>query len=117
MAWRTLLIIAMLTVILTQPAFAQEPESLEQLISSLYSGSVRVVGLAAFLMILYAGIIRMLPFGDNERSNQIIIDAVVGTVLLLSAVIILNAINPDLTQQERSFGEKLGEYSGNTRPR
>ena len=84
----------------------------EELISMFYNGAVRVVGLAAFLMLLYAGIVRMLPFGSPQQSNQIIIDVIVGTVLLLSSVIILNSINPDLTSQENTMIQRLEAHSG-----
>ncbi|HXV26861.1 MAG TPA: hypothetical protein VD862_02480 [Candidatus Paceibacterota bacterium] len=75
-----------------------QPVTLEALISSLYSASVRVVGLCAFLMLLYAGVRRLM--GDAQGSNQIIIDTLIGTVLLLSSVLILNSINPDTTTQQ-----------------
>jgi len=113
MTWRVAVLSLLLFTLLAQPVLAQQPDTLEQLISSFYNGAVRIVGLAAFLMLLYAGIIRMLPFGSPEQSNQIIQDVVIGTVLLLSAVIILNSINPDLTNQSDSFSESLIKYRAN----
>lgn len=76
---------------------AGDAESLEELIVDLYAASVRIVGLAAFLMLLYAGVRRMM--GNVQESNAIIMDAIIGTVLLLSSVVILNSINPDTVQQ------------------
>ena len=103
---RTILIIALVFALWATPVLAQQPQenlptSLEGLIVSLYNGAVRIVGLAAFLMILYAGILRLV--GRGRESNQVILDAIVGTILLLSAVVILNSINPDLTQQGEIF--------------
>ena len=112
MARRTIIVL-MVLVLASGVASAQEPESLEQMISSLYDGSVRVVGLAAFLMFLYAGVLRMLPEGlggNPQRSNEIMIDAVVGMVLLLSAVLILDSINPDLTNQPQLIQNQLIQY-------
>ena len=76
---------------------AKDADSLEALIVDLYAASVRIVGLAAFLMLLYAGVRRMM--GHVQESNAIIMDAIIGTVLLLSSVVILNSINPDTIQQ------------------
>lgn len=104
---RVILIIALVLVLWASPAFAQGadnlPNTIEGLIVSLYAGSVRIVGLAAFLMLLYAGVLRLI--GNGSESNKVIVDAVVGTVLLLSAVVILQSINPDLTQQGQIFRE------------
>lgn len=105
---RTILIIAFVFVLWATPVLAQQtvenlPTSIEGLVVSLYNGAVRIVGLAAFLMLLYAGILRLM--GRGQESNQVILDAVVGTVLLLSSVVILNSINPDLTQQGQIFRE------------
>lgn len=108
---RAIILFAFLLLGWASPAFAQEPESLEQLIVQLYGASVRIVGLAAFLMLLYAGIRRML--GHVQESNNIILDAIVGTVLLLSSVVILNSINPDLVRQDRPV---LDPARFNTRP-
>ena len=110
---RALVIVALVVLVPASLVFAQETgrgaggvqltgardaESLEQLIVDLYAASVRIVGLAAFLMLLYAGVRRLM--GNVQESNRIIMDAIVGTVLLLSSVVILNSINPDTVVQE-----------------
>ena len=118
---RALLIVAFLVLVISGSALAQSTaasgETLEGLIVSLYAGAVRIVGLAAFLMILYAGVLRLLPerFGGNvTKSNQALQDAVIGTVLLLSSVLILQAVNPDTIEQSRGvFDEsRYGDLTG-----
>lgn len=84
-----------------------DPQTLEEAISELYSWSVRIVGLCAFIMLLYAGVRRIM--GDTGGSNQIIQDALIGTVLLLSAVVILNSINPDTTKQDKPVFPAAGK--------
>ncbi len=73
------------------------PSSLGELISQTYTAAQTFVGLAVFLMLLYAGIKMML--GKRSEALQIIKDVVIGTILLFSAYIILNTINHDLVQQ------------------
>jgi phosphatidylglycerophosphatase A len=105
------IVLVTLFFVLAPDALAQEPESLEELISSLYSASIQVVGLAAFLMFLFAGMVRMgiIPQTKPEDSTAIMWDAAIGTVLLLSSVIILNSINPDTTSQKPVFRDgRLG---------
>lgn len=101
---RALCIAALVVLVLSSPVLAQtsSPETLEGLIVELYSGAVRIVGLAAFLMILFAGMVRMgiIPGRAPEESTSIILDAIIGTVLLLSSVLILQSINPDLVRQD-----------------
>ena len=91
----------------TPAALAQSvelpPATLEGMIADLYSWSVRIVGLAAFLMLLYAGVLRIM--GRSGESNQVIQDALTGLVLLLSAVVILNSISEDFTKQSRPVFE------------
>lgn len=69
-------------------------------ISQLYSKSLEIVGLAVFIMFLIAGMSYILPdqikpaFMKNPIT--IIQDAVIGTILLFSAYVILNTLNPAL---------------------
>jgi hypothetical protein len=105
MVMKALVVISTLALLFlwAPDALAQEPETLEQLVSELYSASLSVVGLAAFIMLLYAGVLRIL--GKAQESNQIIEDAIIGTVLLLSAVVILNSISDTFTKRERPWPE------------
>ena len=71
-----------------------------EVISRLYDTSLSVVGLAVFIMFLIAGLSYIIPdaikpsFMKNPRT--IILDAVIGTILLFSAYVILNTLNPAL---------------------
>jgi ABC-type enterochelin transport system permease subunit len=77
-----------------------DPIPLGQPISQLYSTSLRVVGLAAFIMFLLAGLSYIIP--ENWRPGilkdpiEIIKNTIIGVVILFSAYVVLNSINPDL---------------------
>lgn len=75
-------------------------EALQGVVSELYTYSLKIVGLCVFVMFLLAGIGYILPdsFRPSQLNDQvgIIKDAVIGLVLLFSAYLILNTINPDL---------------------
>jgi hypothetical protein len=103
--YRWLLVIVAVTLI-ASPALAatttlgaNEPlSSLQTVVSDLYSYSLKLVGLCVFVMFLIAGLTYIIPglqkkFGDPW---DIIKDAIIGLVLLFSAYLILNTINPDL---------------------
>jgi len=75
------------------------PTTLGELISDLYTYSLSVVGLCVFIMFLYAGVGLLIGYIDKGKAIKIFQDAVIGTVLLYSAYIILNSINHDLVQQ------------------
>jgi hypothetical protein len=97
------LVVAALLSIFTPLAYAQgegPADSLGQMISDLYRYSQTIVGFCVFLMFLYAGLLLML--GDRSKAQKIAQDAVIGLVLLFSAVVILNSINPDLTSRQGS---------------
>lgn len=73
-------------------------EALRQTVSDLYSYSLKVVGLCVFIMFLIAGLTYIIPGLESKvgKPMDIIKDAVIGLVLLFSAYLILNTINPDL---------------------
>ena len=73
--------------------------SLGVFISDLYNFSLSIVGLCVFFMFLYAGV-QLLITGNTNLAKKIAQDAVIGTVLLYSAYIILNSINHDLVDQK-----------------
>jgi hypothetical protein len=77
---------------------ATNPGTLGTLISDLYNFSLSIVGLCVFFMFLYAGV-QILITGNVGLAKKIAQDAVIGTVLLYSAYIILNSINHDLVSQ------------------
>ncbi len=72
--------------------------SLGTFISDLYNFALSAVGLCVFFMFLYAGV-QLLITGNTNLAKKIAQDAVIGTVLLYSAYIILNSINHDLVDQ------------------
>ncbi len=101
---RTALVLSLVFAASTAMAATVPPQSNPNLdafgvvVSDLYSYSLRIVGLCVFVMFLIAGLTYIIPglqkkFGDPW---QIIKDAVIGLILLFSAYLILNTINPDL---------------------
>jgi hypothetical protein len=78
-----------------------EVQSIPALIGTLFDLALWGLGLAIFIQILRAGYKRFFAFGNPGKaseSNTLITGAVIGAVLLLSSVMILNTINPDLTK-------------------
>lgn len=75
-----------------------------ELISQAYSYSLNLIGIAAFAMLVYAGI-RMI-MGKRDEALRIVKDVVIGVILLFSAYVILYNINHDL----------VGSSSGNPLP-
>ncbi|HTP56958.1 MAG TPA: hypothetical protein VMJ72_01625 [Candidatus Paceibacterota bacterium] len=75
-------------------------DSLGAAVARLYAYALSIVGLAVFIMFLLAGISYILPDRFKsawmQKPNVMIIDAVIGFILLISAYLILNTINPDL---------------------
>lgn len=84
----------------TSPLSGQ-PENLGDLISQTYSYALEIVGLCVFLVFLYAGVITM--FGQWSKAKVMLRGAVIGTILLFAAYLILNTINPDLVSQKGAF--------------
>jgi TRAP-type C4-dicarboxylate transport system permease small subunit len=65
------------------------------LIANILSVATSVIGIVAFIMILYAGFNMMLKGGNSqatEKSKNIITYAVIGIIVALSCFIILNLI-------------------------
>lgn len=69
-----------------------------ELASNLYSFSLKIVGLAVFVMFLLAGLTYIVPGLEKAygKPTAIVKDAVIGLIILASAYIILNSISPDL---------------------
>lgn len=88
----------------TLPTFNQP--DLPAFISSIYSFSLTVVGIAVFIRILYAGFLWLTAAGNASKAGDAkkkITDAVVGTILLFAAYLILYIINPDLVKNTFEF--------------
>jgi hypothetical protein len=81
-------------------------QTLQQLVGDLYNQALTFVGLCVFVMYLYAGMSYIIPKSIQPKSMgdpwTIIQDATIGLVLLFSAYLILNTINPDLVGNSSS---------------
>ncbi len=90
----------MVRFLLAANAEALKVIPIDQPISDLYSYSLRIVGLFAFVMFVYAGIMYMLPSDYRPASAKepwrIILNVIIGVILLFSAYVILNTLNPAL---------------------
>ena len=69
-------------------------------IEKIYIFSISIVGLLIFIRILQAGVYY---FGSSvgateNKGTEMVKDALIGALILLSAYFILNIINPDLTK-------------------
>ncbi len=81
------------------PVPFQKVNDLGDLISQLFQWSLSILGLALFVMILYAGFEWLTAAGNPgqiSKAKTRIQNAILGAILLLSSYIILNLINPDL---------------------
>jgi hypothetical protein len=102
--WRHLLISASLVLSWTAPLAASatdlKPVPVGEFASRLYGHALSIVGLAVFVMFLIAGLAKMIPALESSvgKPTAIIKDAVIGLIILVSAYVILNSINPDLVQ-------------------
>ena len=83
--------------LLTLPC--QDSANLGECVSGIYSWSLTIVGIVAFVEIVYAGWIYLTAAGNTSKTGDAmkkISNAVLGIVLLFSSYLILNTINPDL---------------------
>ncbi|MBI2058017.1 MAG: hypothetical protein HYT63_03510 [Candidatus Yanofskybacteria bacterium] len=83
--------------LLTLPC--QDSANLGECVSGIYSWSLTVVGIVAFVQIVYAGWMYLTAAGNTSKTGEAmkkISNAVLGIVLLFSSYLILNTINPDL---------------------
>jgi hypothetical protein len=78
---------------------ATSTTTFQSLISGAFDYAVIVVSIAVFVMLLYAGFLWLTsPANPSNiaRAKSMIYNAIIGAVLLLSAYVILNTINPEL---------------------
>ncbi len=76
-------------------------DSIGKLIVDIASFATVVVGVVAIILILWAGLVRITAGGDSskvEESSTIMWSAMIGLGIVLTSVVLLNAINPDLTK-------------------
>ena len=98
------LLVMLVLMLAPMPVFAQVTElgvvPFGSVITQLYSKSLQIVGLAVFIMFLIAGMSYIIPdrFKPAFMKDPVTIiqDAVIGTILLFSAYVILNTLNPAL---------------------
>lgn len=83
------------------------------LIKYLYEWGISLGGLAAFIVLVYAGFRYLTSAGDPGKMKEAmdwIKSAGLGLVLLLASVLILNTVNPQLTQLKNpSLGNPEGQ--------
>jgi hypothetical protein len=91
--------------VLSTPVFAEESGlGLSGRVNSFYKWSLGIGAVAAVIIIVYAGVVYIISGGNESRIGEAkkwIGSALLGFAILLSAVVILNFINPDL----KSLGE------------
>lgn len=97
---------SLLSAAVDQPLLSGS-DALGAAVASLYSYSLKIVGLAVFIMFLIAGLSYIVPdrfkWGPlKEDPIKIIQDAVIGLILLFAAYLILNTINPDLVTPQKA---------------
>ena len=76
-----------------------QSQNLGAFIGSLYNLAIALIGLIIFFNFVYAGYLYLTSFGNAskaETANKRMTNAVVGVLLLISAYLIINVINPDL---------------------
>ncbi len=95
-----------------------QPRDFGQLIQGVFNWSIRFVGIAVFVMLVYGGFTWLVAGGSPGKITQAkgtIRDAVWGAILLLSAYLILNTINPDFVDQ-RLLLQPPAQEKKNTTP-
>ena len=100
----------MLNIIITQANLPSQSNptvpneglpGLGELISNIFNYSLWILGIAVFLMIFAAGFKWLTAAGSAgkiQEAKSMIYNAIIGAIMLLSSVIILQTINPDLVK-------------------
>src|SRR3989344_3939847 len=99
------------------PSF-EESQNIGQFIKSLYNLGIGLVGLAVFIQFFRAGLAYLFAAGnagETSKAKEMMQNAVLGAILLLSSYLILNVINPDLVKTDifnlDRIKEKIGPLS------
>lgn len=77
----------------------QGKEAIGECVSQIYTVSLTLVGIVAFVQIVWGGFMLLTAAGNTSKAGQAmdkIRNAVLGIVLLFSSYLILKTINPDL---------------------
>ena len=78
-----------------------DTQNIGELISDIYDIAIGIVGFAVFIQFIHAGILYLTAAGNaagTHHAKEIMQNAVIGALLLLSSYLILNVINPDLVK-------------------
>ncbi|KKT81900.1 MAG: hypothetical protein A3B99_00045 [Candidatus Yanofskybacteria bacterium RIFCSPHIGHO2_02_FULL_44_12b] len=81
--------------------FGTTSSSFGGLIEDIFKYGIYMLGLAVFVMIMWAGVIWMTAAGNSGKISDAkhkIFNAIIGAVILISGYTILNTINPALTK-------------------
>ncbi len=75
-----------------------EGVNLTQFITDLFDLAIALVGAMVFVRLVWAGVLYIFgaASGGAAKAKKMITDAVIGAIILLSAYLILNVINPEL---------------------
>ncbi|MFH0969727.1 MAG: hypothetical protein V1804_04420 [Patescibacteria group bacterium] len=83
------------------PGFEDQSNNFASFIESLYKFGIWTVGIAALLMITIGGFMYMVSAGNTSKmdvAKKVIINAIIGLIIALTAYLILYIINPDLVK-------------------
>ncbi|MBP9822093.1 MAG: hypothetical protein KBC81_01455 [Candidatus Pacebacteria bacterium] len=92
------------------------PTDIGDLISKIYNWSLGLIGLIIFIRFFFAGFLWFTAAGNASnvtRAKGIMENAVYGTIILFSAFVILNSINPDLVGGKVNFPGLSGSSGTN----
>ncbi len=82
-----------------------------ELIVKLYKYSISIVGIMIFIQFVRAGFVYLTAAGNAGKTGQathLMTNAVIGAILLFSAYLILNVINPDLLTLQLDLSQPPG---------
>ena len=103
---------------ITLPRFTSG-QNFGELINNIYDVAIALVGLAVLVQFTIAGLIYMLAAGNAAEvssATKKMQNAGLGAILLLSAYLILNVINPDLTRTDLFNLEQIKQQIKGTQP-
>ena len=89
------------------------------LVRTIYNIAIGLVGFAVFIQFIHAGFTYFLAagnVGETHKGKEIMQNAILGAILLLSAYLILNVINPDLVRTDLFKFPKTGDMYGGNNP-
>lgn len=90
--------------------------SLGDYINGLYLAAISIAAFLAVVKIIFAGVQYMLSevVTNKEQAKKSIYGAIIGLLIVLGAFLILNTINPNLTNLTNLDGPQLQTQGGNT---